>query len=170
MSVAQEIVDYLRRLGVTIEAGEGSISVDGPCDVLTPQVLAELRERKEEILAYLADGSPPGGAAAPDRNAADSSGADTPGRPTATTVGGRRSVATMKKTTEWDEDLPELTEWFRSATLPTETFSLNPWTRVVEPEKFYEALRLDIARQPHGLLAGALAGKLRALREVCVCC
>ncbi len=77
----------------------------------------------------------------------------------------------MKRTTEWDEALTELAEWFQSgvaeATLPAEPFSLNQWTRVAEPQKFYRALKKDIELGPGGYRAKSLSDDLKALRKVC---
>ncbi len=45
----------------------------------------------------------------------------------------------------WQGEMKELVDWFLTdASLPETPFNLNPWTRVVDPSKFYAGLREDI--------------------------
>jgi len=81
-------------------------------------------------------------------------------------VRGRTVTAVKKALMEWDEETTRLIVWLSSAVLPTEPFHLNGWTRVAEPQKFYEALRLDVAAGPGGPRAKALAQDLALLRLI----
>jgi hypothetical protein len=67
-----------------------------------------------------------------------------------------------------EHDLSTLIAWFQTAQLPTEPFDLFPWRHVVNPARFYQALRDDISIGPHGARArtGALQEDLARLRQL----
>jgi len=75
-------------------------------------------------------------------------------------------IAMKKAPAEWNEKTVELIAWFETTDLATEPFSLNPWTRVADPERCYEALRLDIEAGPRGPRAEALVKDLQELKAV----
>jgi hypothetical protein len=66
-----------------------------------------------------------------------------------------------------DADAEELLAWFATADLPMESYNLKPWCRIVDPARFYESLREDIARGPAGphVHLGCVLTTLRSLRE-----
>jgi len=55
---AAGLLANLRARGVALRADDGALVVDGPGDVLTPEVLAELRACKPEVLALLTSPGP----------------------------------------------------------------------------------------------------------------
>ncbi len=50
---AAALIEELMREGVTIRIEDSDLVVKGPATVLTPEVLATLRQQKPAILAYL---------------------------------------------------------------------------------------------------------------------
>ncbi len=50
-----KIIDEFRKAGVTLYVDGGKLRYRGPKEKLTPELLAELRERKQELVAYLQD-------------------------------------------------------------------------------------------------------------------
>ena len=69
----------------------------------------------------------------------------------------------------WNAEAVELVTWFQNAGdgLPVEPFDLCSGCRVVEPARFYAALRSEIATGPTGPRArlGTLQVDLRRLRD-----
>jgi len=59
-----------------------------------------------------------------------------------------------------------LIDWFLTATLPTEAFDLDCARRVLDPAKFFDSLRREIARQQSSprWRCGATQADLRSLR------
>lgn len=70
--------------------------------------------------------------------------------------------------TKWDEETLSNIEWFKTAKLPAEGFSLNPGLTVVNTELFRKSLEMDIAQGPGGIRSktGAVQQDLRRLREL----
>ena len=70
----------------------------------------------------------------------------------------------------WNAEAAELVTWFQNAgeSLPVEPFDLCSGCRVVEPFRFYAALRSEIATGPTGprVKLGTLQVDLRRLRNV----
>lgn len=70
----------------------------------------------------------------------------------------------------WPDDLSELVAWFldHADELPREPFHLAPWAHVVNPSRFYAALKRDITEGPRGTRArfGGLGDDLRRLRTL----
>ena len=70
----------------------------------------------------------------------------------------------------WNAEAAELVTWFQNAgdSLPVEPFDLCSGCRVVEPARFYAALRTEIATGPTGPRArlGTLQVDLRRLRDL----
>lgn len=68
----------------------------------------------------------------------------------------------------WEPELCELIAWLEAAKLPTEPFQLAPHLRIVDPQRFYAALKMDIAVGPGGTRArtGALAADLHLLQAL----
>ena len=74
---------------------------------------------------------------------------------------------TREDLAEWSDEDASLIEWFQTATLPMEPFQLNQGVKVLDSERFYSSLKIDIAagpRKPRASLGG-LQSDLRALRE-----
>jgi hypothetical protein len=55
---AAELVDALGKSGVELMPAGDQLRYRGPANVLTPEVLASLRENKAEVMAFFADGAP----------------------------------------------------------------------------------------------------------------
>lgn len=69
---------------------------------------------------------------------------------------------------QWEGEDAELVKWFQSATdLPKQAFKLKEGVRVIDCEKFYASLRVDIASGSKGCRAlfGAVQSDLKALKE-----
>ena len=65
----------------------------------------------------------------------------------------------------WTADLAALIEWFLPMIPPTEPFTLYQGVRVVDPSKFWNALKSDITTGPDKArgMTGALEKDLRRL-------
>ena len=66
-------------------------------------------------------------------------------------------------TAEEDAEWRFLVDWFATAELPTEPYSLGPHLRVEDPATSHAVLRRDIAAGPRGQLRRALHARLAAL-------
>ena len=69
----------------------------------------------------------------------------------------------------WTREDEILIDWFLSATiLPEAPFQLNGGVKVLDPQKYYAALRNDIEQGPKGPRAryGALQGELLILKRL----
>jgi len=70
---------------------------------------------------------------------------------------------------QWDESMAGLIQWFSNATLPEQPFSVSPYEHILCPEKYYEAMRRDIAAGPRGARSryGVLQSDLQRLKDYC---
>jgi len=75
---------------------------------------------------------------------------------------------TREDLAEWSDEDASLIEWFQTATLPMEPFKLRQGVKVLDCEKFYSSLRVDIEAGPRGAraLLGGLQSDLRVLRKL----
>ena len=71
-------------------------------------------------------------------------------------------------TDSWPLDTKSLIEWFLTQEAPVEPFLLEPHLRVIDPGKFYAALRREIETGHRGPRArlGTLQSDLWKLKEV----
>ena len=67
---------------------------------------------------------------------------------------------------EWDAETRDLITWFEAQQAPEEPFDLDHGRKVVNPTKFWEALRRSIDAGPAGPRARALRWDLRVLRRI----
>lgn len=77
----------------------------------------------------------------------------------------------LKKQAGWDPETAGLIQWYFDEgqwRLPTKSYDLTPWIRVIDPEKFKKALLGDISAGPSGPRNkfGALITVLRRLHEL----
>jgi hypothetical protein len=72
------------------------------------------------------------------------------------------------ETEGWHLEDAALILWFRTAALPTASFTLKPGQTVVEPILFYAALEQDISEGPEGVRArlGLLRYDLQCMRKL----
>lgn len=73
-----------------------------------------------------------------------------------------------KGKSEWPPDTQALVGWFTKLEAPTEPFCLEPHLKVIDPEKFFSSLRMDIEagpNSPRGNRSGALVQDLIALKK-----
>lgn len=66
-----------------------------------------------------------------------------------------------------DPETLTLIDWFcgNRDSLPREPYRLTPWIFVINPEKYYESLAMDITGYPSGPRAHVIGGDLRRLKE-----
>ena len=66
-----------------------------------------------------------------------------------------------------DPDTEALIAWFHATRerLPAEPYQLTAWQRIVNPQRFYDALTMDIAAYPHGPRSHVIGEDLRHLRQ-----
>ena len=79
------------------------------------------------------------------------------------------SVIDQKENTQpaWDQQTKQYIDWFICTELPIEDFELAPGTRVLDPAKFYSAIRSQIETGPSlgRALTATLAENLRLLHK-----
>jgi hypothetical protein len=69
----------------------------------------------------------------------------------------------------WSPEIQSLVSWFMELESPTEPFYLEDHRRIVDPEKFFSALRMDIKAGPEGARGkhcGALIHDLMTLKQI----
>ena len=68
----------------------------------------------------------------------------------------------------WDEDTAALARWFLTAVPPAEPFDLCRGVTILDPARWWQSIRADIAAGPTGPRAryGALQGDLRKLNAL----
>lgn len=137
----RNIIEEFDRRGMALAANGDRLLVGGPKGGLTDELRDVLRSHKTELLALLAEPPIP---------------------PPSLVV-----ASDTRPSPEWDEKLLGLIEWFRSAELPDEPFTLRPGVRVAEPLLWYARIEADISGGPETprALYGALQADLRTLWE-----
>lgn len=70
---------------------------------------------------------------------------------------------------EWNVEMLELIEWFKSADLPMQPFALSDFENILAPVKYYEVLRREIAAGTKGARSrwGVLQSDLQRLKAYC---
>lgn len=70
---------------------------------------------------------------------------------------------------EWNVEMLELIRWFESADLPMQPFAVNDFENILDPAKYYEVLKREIAAGPRGprLKYGVLQSDLQRLKAYC---
>jgi len=76
-------------------------------------------------------------------------------------------LAAKKQMAIWPSDMQELINWLMEAEVPTEPFYLEPHRWVIDPEKFFAAIKQEIKIGPRGprYKTGALLYDLKVLRK-----
>jgi hypothetical protein len=145
-----ELLYTCGELGIGLSADGPGPFYTAPNGAMTPELQEAMAEHKDELAVFL------------EVFGDQERTSETP-RPVAPLPTARLTDAQVG----WEPELEGLIAWFRNARLPTEPFNLARHQRILNPVKFYEALRVDIADGPCGGRGrlGGLAADLRQLRE-----
>ena len=144
-------IDEAHRRGVILTVtGPESLSFKAPLGAMTPDLVADLKAHKPEVIRIL-------------RSLAreDVAPVTLSARPFMAPTGRRHSRQS-------DPETMRLIRWFKESTpnLPQEPFRLAPWKLVTDPAKFLERLTFEADRYPNGDRPAGMSTDLLLLKAV----
>ncbi len=141
MTAAAALLREFEGHGVELTVAGDTLRWRAPPGAMTPEMQTKIKAHKSDIIDALSGSQ-------------DTVHADTPlddgspATPSGATAG--RGQANARCPREWDEATAAHVAWFRSAPAPSEPFYLQPGVTIVDPVRYWAALRADVAQGPSG--------------------
>jgi hypothetical protein len=163
------LIATLRERGFILAADGDQLRFRGPREAVTPDLLAQLRIHKSEILSALRPTAQVVLRPAPLTAERPKLDPASKGRPNLGPPSDNPRAKRLPNWAEWPPDLLALVKWFRANRdrLPADPFTLRAGCCVVEPQQLYEAIERTIQAGPEAPCSQyALADDLAALQSL----